>query len=111
MRHITNFIRRAAAGYEPVVASQIVAAFFTLCAGLGIVVGDLPNKVNAVLAFAGVVLPMIAGAYARQKVTPSEQVVDPGKLEGDVDLHPEGEPDDEDPDDDLADLPGEHRAD
>ncbi len=110
MRHVINFIRRAAAGYEPVVAGQVVAAFFTLCAGLGLAVGDLPAKANAGLAFIGVIAPLLAGAYSRQKVTPSKQVTDPGKLDGDDDLHPDLEPDDEDPADDLADAPGEHKA-
>lgn len=110
MRHLINFIRRAAAGYEPVVAAQFVAAAFTLAAGLGLAVGDLPEKVNALLAFVGVVAPIIAGAYSRQKVTPVALVpADPGRLPGDDDLHPEPSVVEENPDDDLLEEPGQHK--
>lgn len=65
-----QFVRDAARGYEPAVASQVVAAVFTLAAGLGLAVGDLPAKADAVLAFLAVTAPMVAGVVTRQRVTP-----------------------------------------
>jgi len=70
MSRIINFIRDAAAGYEPVVAAQAVAAVFTLLAGLGIAVAGWSDKADAVLAFVGVVAPLIAAGYSRAKVSP-----------------------------------------
>lgn len=69
---VLDFIGRTLSGYEPVVAAQVVAATFTAAAGLGIAVGDWPQKVDAVLTFAAVVVPLLAGVYARSKVTPEK---------------------------------------
>lgn len=64
-------VRDFATGYEPAVAAAVVAAVFTLFAGLGIAVGDWDVKVNAVLAFVAFVAPLLAGGYTRGKVTPT----------------------------------------
>lgn len=63
-------IRQIAAGYEPALVASFVAALFTLAAGLGIAVGDLPAKVDAVLTFIAFAAPVIAGIHTRSKVTP-----------------------------------------
>jgi uncharacterized membrane protein YphA (DoxX/SURF4 family) len=74
MSRFIAYIRSAAAGYEPVVAAQVVAAVFSLLAGLGIAVADWSDKADAVLAFVGVVAPLIAGAYSRSKVSPVHNI-------------------------------------
>jgi len=70
LNKIRNVLDDAASGYEPAVVASVAAAAFTLAAGLGLAVGDLPQKVNAVLAFLAFVAPLIAGAVTRAKVTP-----------------------------------------
>jgi hypothetical protein len=109
MRTVLDFIRRAAAGYEPAVVASVAAAVFLLAAELGIQTGDLPEKVDAVLRFAQFIAPLIAGVGIRQKVTPVSMVDDNGKTPGDEDLHPVDEPEHEDPDHDLLVEPGEHK--
>lgn len=70
MSRIITRIRAAAAGYEPALASSILAAGLTLAAGLGLVVGDFPEKANAILTFIAFLAPIVAGAYTRSKVIP-----------------------------------------
>lgn len=107
MRNALNFIRLALAGYEPVAVRQFVAAIFSALALGGIGTGALPAKVEMALAVAAILVPALIGLSARAKVVPEAAVADPGKLEHDVDLHPQDDGDD-DPEDDFA--PGEHRA-
>lgn len=71
-----SFVHGLVTGYEPVVVAQLVAAFFTLLAGLGITVGDWPQKVDAVLVFVNLVVLMAAGAIARSKVSPVHEIRD-----------------------------------
>jgi len=73
---IIETVREVAGGYEPAVVSSVAAAAFVLAAGLGIGVGDLPEKVNAVLVFVAFVAPLIAGTYARAKVQPLKRLVE-----------------------------------
>ena len=73
-------IRRAAAGYEPALVSAIVAAGFTLAAGLGLIVGSLPEQVDAVLTFVAFVAPILAGTYTRAKVSPLKTISVPPKF-------------------------------
>ncbi|WP_311208711.1 MULTISPECIES: hypothetical protein [unclassified Aeromicrobium] len=86
IRAVVDFVGRAATGYEPAVTAALVAAFFTMLSGIGLVVGDLPQKVDAVLGFVAFVAPLIAGWYARQKVAPiktlneSEVLVSDGQV-------------------------------
>lgn len=71
LRKIANLFRRVreyARDYEPAVAAAIVAAVFQLLAGLGIAVGDLPEKVDAVLAFLAVAATLVAGRATRARV-------------------------------------------
>jgi len=110
MRHLINFIRRAAAGYEPVAVRTFVSAIFAALALGGIGTGELPGWANMVLTLAGVIIPAALTLSARAKVTPTALVpADPGLLPGDVDLHPEAPVVEENPDDDLLDKPGQHR--
>lgn len=109
MRTALDFIRRAAAGYEPAVVKSIVAAVFLLAAELGIQTGDLPQKVDAVLRFLQFAAPLIAGISIRANVTPVSMIDDNGKTPGDDDLHPVDEPEHEDPSHDLLTEPGEHK--
>lgn len=110
MRNLSNFVRRALAGYEPVAVRGFVTSVFAALALGGFGTGELPAWVEMALALLAVVVPTLLAFNARAKVTPTALVSDPGKLEGDVDLHPEDEPDVDDPDDDLAPEPGQHRA-
>lgn len=66
-----NKFEQIIAGYEPVAVASVATAVFVLLAGLGIAVGDLPDKVNAVLAFLAVMAPMLSGWLARMRVTPT----------------------------------------
>ena len=64
-------IRRAAAGYEPVLVASIVGAVVALLAGVGIPqVTNYSDQVNAVLTFLAFIAPIVAGGVARSKVTP-----------------------------------------
>lgn len=78
MNKLITLIRRAAAGYEPAVVASVAAAFFVLLAGLGITVGDFPDKVNAILTFVAFVAPILGGAATRAKVTPTKSLQDDG---------------------------------
>jgi hypothetical protein len=69
---IRSFLVSLAAGYEPVMARTIVAAFFVMLAGAGIGSGSLPPAVEAVLGFLAIIAPIVAGKLAREKVTPVE---------------------------------------
>ena len=72
---ILSALRALAAGYEPARASAIAAAVFTLAAGLGLSVGDLPQKVDAVLVFLATVSVLIAGEATRKRVTPVKTLI------------------------------------
>lgn len=65
-----QFLKDAARGYEPAVATQVAAASLTLLAGLGLTVAELSTRVDAVLAFLAVTAPLAAGVVTRTKVTP-----------------------------------------
>lgn len=62
-------IRVWAEDYEPAVARTAAAAVFQLLAGLGIAVGDLPEQVDAVLAFVAIAATLLAGRSIRKRVT------------------------------------------
>lgn len=70
------FIQNLAAGYEPVAAAQLVAAIFTAAAGLGLVLGDLPQQVDAILGFLAVAAPLVAGKVGRDRVVPQATLSD-----------------------------------
>lgn len=110
MRYLTNFFRRAVAGYEPVAVRGFVTSIFAALALGGFGTGELPAWVEMVLALLAVLVPTVLAFNARAKVTPVASAPDPGRLLGDVDLHADLEPDVDDPDDDLAPEPGQHRA-
>lgn len=80
MRKMLAYVRSAAAGYEPAVVSSVVAAAFVLAAGLGITVGDLPEKANAVLTFLAFVAPLVAGRVTRGKVRTVKSLRERGVL-------------------------------
>lgn len=61
-------LREWATNYEPAVAAALAAAFFQMLVGLGIVVGDWPAKVDAVLAFVAVLATLVAGKSVRANV-------------------------------------------
>ncbi len=63
-------LREIAAGYEPALVASIVAAVFTLSAGLGISLANYSAQVDAILAFLAFAAPLAAGRYVRAKVTP-----------------------------------------
>lgn len=110
VRHLFNFARRAAAGYEPVAARAFVSSIFAALALGGIGTGELPGWANMVLALAAILIPAALSLSARAKVTPTALVpADPGRLPGDVDLHPEAAVVEENPDDDLLEKPGQHK--
>jgi len=110
VRHVINFARRAAAGYEPVAARAFVSSIFAALALGGIGTGELPGWANMVLALATILIPTALSLSARAKVTPVALVpADPGRLPGDEDLHPEPTVVEENPDDDLLEEPGQHK--
>lgn len=111
VRHLLNFARRAAAGYEPVAARAFVSSIFAALALGGIGTGELPGWANMVLALATILIPAALSLSARAKVTPVALVpADPGRLPGDDDLHPEPSViAEENPDDDLLEEPGQHK--
>lgn len=61
-------IRAWAEDYEPAVAKTAAAAVFQLLAALGIAVGDLPQQVDAVLAFVAIAATLLAGRSIRKRV-------------------------------------------
>lgn len=70
------FVTDLASGYEPARAAALLTAFFTLLVGLGITVGDLPAKGEAVLAFLTVVAPLLAARAVRRRVMPVKKLED-----------------------------------
>jgi hypothetical protein len=109
-RHSVNFVRRAAAGYEPAVMTSLAAATFVAAAQLGINVGDLPEKVDAVLTWLSVVATLVAGARIRAKVEPAKSAADRRRATEQLAQSDSDDPvDDEGEDADLMPLPGEHR--
>lgn len=74
MKKFLDWIDAAADGYEPALVTSIVTAIFTLAAGLGLTVGDLPAKANVVLTFLAFIAPIIGGAITRSKVTPTKRL-------------------------------------
>lgn len=80
MKRVLAYVRAAAGGYEPAVVSSVVAAAFVLAAGLGITVGDLPEKVNAGLTFLAFVAPLVAGKVTRSKVRTKKSLRESGVL-------------------------------
>lgn len=66
-------IRRAAAGYEPVLVASIVGAVVALLVGVGVPqVTDWTDEADAVLTFLAFIAPIVAGGVARAKVTPTK---------------------------------------
>lgn len=80
VRSVLAYVRSAAGGYEPAVVSSIVAASFVLAAGLGITVGDLPEKANAVLTFLAFIAPIVAGKVTRSRVRTVKSLRETGVL-------------------------------
>lgn len=109
MRKFLNFIRMAITGYEPVATRAFVSAVFAALALGGIGSGQIPAKVEMLLALLIIVVPFVLSLWARYKVVPGLKVslTKTGKNEYDVDLHP----DEDDPDDDVPLLDEEPEAD
>jgi hypothetical protein len=54
-------LRAWATDYQPALARTYVAVTFQMLAGLGIAVGDLPDKANTALGVVAVLATLIAG--------------------------------------------------
>lgn len=61
-------LREWARDYEPAVAKSIVTAFLQILVVAGISLGNLPNVIDAVLAFVAVVATLLAGRSIRNSV-------------------------------------------
>ena len=68
LAQILATVHQWASQYQPAVARTLAAAFFQMLVGLGIVVGDWPDKVNAVLGFVAILTTVLAGRSIKRAV-------------------------------------------
>lgn len=74
LERIRIFFADLAAGYEPAMASAILAAFVTFASATGIVLGDLPQKADALLGLLATLSALYSGKSTRSKVIPQKRV-------------------------------------
>ena len=68
MRNLMHDLKTWAAAYEPATARTLVLAFMQILVAAGIGLGNLPNVVDAVLAFVAIAATVVAGRSIRNAV-------------------------------------------